>query len=226
MVHAIGDRAQDVVLDGFEKHWGPKSEYEKTGGWRLRLEHVTVSREDEYPRMKEMGVYPSFMSSFYYWLGEYCYKLVSHAAFLFGWLLTVLSFHSAYSEAFGPTLRERMVTFRSAQSHDLIWNVHSDTPVVPIQPVRDWQVMVDRKTHSGKIYSPEQTVSRQEALRALTINGAIALGVDQVTGSLEVGKYADFAVLAEDPWEIETDKLGSIAVDETWLVGRRRVWTD
>ena len=74
MVHAIGDRAQDVVLDGFEKYWGAKADYEKEGAWRLRLEHVTVSREDEYPRMAKMGVYPSFMSSFYYWMGTFCYR--------------------------------------------------------------------------------------------------------------------------------------------------------
>lgn len=134
MVHAIGDRAQDVVLDGFEKHWGFADDYKKEdANWRLRLvgverdrsdiiaenlriampdffpdnpqEHVTVSREDEYPRMKKLGVYPSFMSSFYYWLGTFC-----------------------YNEVFGPTLKEKMVTFRTAQEHDLIWNCHSDTP--------------------------------------------------------------------------------------------------
>ena len=117
-----------------------------------------------------------------------------------------------------------MVTFKTAQDHDLIWNVHSDTPVVPIQPQRDWQVMVDRKTVSGKVFSPEQMVTREQALKAITINGAIALGIDGITGSLEVGKYADFVVLSKDPFEVPTEELGSIPIEETWLVGRRRIW--
>jgi predicted amidohydrolase YtcJ len=117
-----------------------------------------------------------------------------------------------------------MVTFATAQKHGLTWNVHSDTPVVPIQPQRDWQVMVDRKTESGKIFSPEQAVSREEALKALTINGAIAIGLDKVTGSLEVGKYADLVVLDGDPFEVPTEELGSIPIKETWLVGKRKQW--
>lgn len=84
--------------------------------------------------------------------------------------------------------------------------------------------MVDRVTNAGKVHSPEQTVTREQALRAITINGAIALGLENITGSLEVDKFADFVVLSKDPFEVPTEELGSIPIEETWLVGNRRKW--
>jgi predicted amidohydrolase YtcJ len=223
MVHAIGDKAQDVVMDCFETIWGNQEVYGKEGAnWRLRLEHMTVSREEQNPRMKRLGVFPSCwyrltplamrslltdrlyfsdMSSFYYWLGDFC-----------------------HDEVFGPHLKTRITPWGSAQRHEICWNPHSDTPVVPIQPIRDWSVLISRKTAKGNVFSPEQGVERMQALKALTLNGATALGLEKITGSLEVAKFADLVVLDGDPVECSVEELGEVSVAETWLVGKRRVW--
>ncbi|KAJ3340428.1 hypothetical protein HDU93_007035 [Gonapodya sp. JEL0774] len=214
VVHAIGDSATDLVLTSMMSVWGPCDDpygpedradrWRDQGRWRLRVDHVTVSREEQYPRMKEVGALPSFMSSFYYWIGDYC-----------------------YTKVFGPLLREKMVTWGTAKRHGIPFNVHSDSPVVPPQPVKDIQLMADRKTCGGNAYNKDtETIPVMDAIKAVTYNSALALGAEKITGSIEVGKYADFVVLSTDPTECDVAKgeIGNLDVVETWVAGKRTVW--
>ncbi|NCF32005.1 MAG: amidohydrolase family protein, partial [Proteobacteria bacterium] len=67
--------------------------------------------------------------------------------------------------------------------------------------------------------SPEERVPVHAALRAMTIDAAWQCHSDHEVGSLEVGKYADFVVLEEDPLSKEPEKLSQIDVLETWVGG-------
>ena len=78
-------------------------------------------------------------------------------------------------------------------------------------------------TRRGHKLGPDDLrVSARAALRAHTIEGAVSLGREDDLGSLEAGKYADFAVLGADPLAVEASEISQIPVLETWVAGERR----
>ncbi|WP_280116156.1 amidohydrolase family protein [Leucobacter coleopterorum] len=101
----------------------------------------------------------------------------------------------------------------------------SDWPVSPSPNA--WEGihgLVTREDPSG-VYPGtlwlEQAITLEEAIAAFTINGAEAMGLADETGSLEVGKSADFVLLDRDPFEHPTSELVQTEVTETWFAGRQ-----
>jgi predicted amidohydrolase YtcJ len=74
----------------------------------------------------------------------------------------------------------------------------------------------------GEVLGPDERIGVAEALKAVTIYPAGQLGIDALTGSLEIGKYADLALLDQDPSVADPNAIGAIRVLETWLGGERR----
>ncbi|MEV0053508.1 amidohydrolase family protein [Saccharopolyspora sp. NPDC050389] len=68
---------------------------------------------------------------------------------------------------------------------------------------------------------PEQAITLHEAVYAYTLGAARAMGTDDVTGSLEPGKSADFVVLDRDPFAVPIDQVASTTVKQTWFAGRK-----
>ena len=68
---------------------------------------------------------------------------------------------------------------------------------------------------------PEQGITVGKALHAYTLGGARAMGTDDVTGSLQAGKSADFVVLDRDPFAVPVDQLGATVTEQTWFAGRK-----
>ncbi|QIK62586.1 amidohydrolase [Leucobacter viscericola] len=101
----------------------------------------------------------------------------------------------------------------------------SDWPVSPSPNA--WEGihgLVTREDPSGAYPGtlwPEQAITLDEAIAAFTINGAEAMGLADETGSLEVGKSADFVLLDRDPFEHPETELVQTTVTETWFAGRR-----
>ena len=79
-------------------------------------------------------------------------------------------------------------------------------------------VACNRKDWPG--WGDEYSISREDALRAVTIGGAYRLGMEDKIGSIEVGKLADLAVLSRDPLTCDPDKLGEITSEKTIVGGR------
>ncbi|MCU1126746.1 amidohydrolase family protein [Stenotrophomonas maltophilia] len=79
-----------------------------------------------------------------------------------------------------------------------------------------------RMRDGGEVLNPEECISVEQALRAVTIDAAWQCRVDDIVGSLEHGKYADMVILDRDPLTIDPARVIDLKVMETWLQGERR----
>ena len=86
---------------------------------------------------------------------------------------------------------------------------------------RSQNAVVRDMRDGGEILAPEERITVEQGLRAMTLDAAWQCQLDHVCGSLEVGKAADLAVLEEDPFEVEPPQLQDIAVASSWVAGRR-----
>jgi predicted amidohydrolase YtcJ len=92
--------------------------------------------------------------------------------------------------------------------------------VVEGAPLLGIQAAVCRQTQSGASLVPEEKITIQEALRWYTIGPASAAFEEQIRGTLEPGKLADFIVLSENPFELEPERISAIRIDLTVIGGK------
>jgi predicted amidohydrolase YtcJ len=93
---------------------------------------------------------------------------------------------------------------------------------VPISPLLATQTAVSRLTHDGVVRGLEQSVTLTQALEALTLNAAHAIGLDHLIGSITPGKFADFVELSADPFTVPVSKLArEVTVQGTWVAGEK-----
>lgn len=118
---------------------------------------------------------------------------------------------ASYATRVGTLVRNGIVT-----------SIHSDAPVAAPNPLKEaWAVVTRRDVYNdGKIWAPAEAVSSAEAMKMITINAAYTLGVESKVGSIEAGKFADFAVLNSDPQAVPTIKIKDVAVHATVLGGK------
>jgi hypothetical protein len=102
----------------------------------------------------------------------------------------------------------------------------TDTPVEDIDPILSFYGAVSRRTKEGKVFVSEQRVSREEALRAYTLDNAWAAFEEKEKGSLFPGKLADIAVLSKDILTVPEEQIPSARVDLTILGGVVRASRD
>lgn len=197
--HTQGDRAVDMILDLYEKVLAahPRADH------RFRLEHCAMLRDDQVDRAMRLGVVCSFFPAHLYFWGE---PIADHM--------------------FGPDVAAHYMPFASAARAGMRFSLHADSPMTDPAPLLCMQIATTRRTKAGRVLGAEQCVSREQALRAVTIDAAYQLFMDDRVGSVTVGKSADFVVLAENPLSAESERLSEIKVHGTWLAGRQVFWED
>ena len=99
----------------------------------------------------------------------------------------------------------------------------TDAPVEDVDPIASYYATVSRKPKDGSVFFPDQRMSRMEALKSYTINGAYAAFEEGSRGSLKAGKYADMAVLSKDIMTIPEDQIPTAQVIYTIVGGKVRV---
>ena len=104
--------------------------------------------------------------------------------------------------------------------HNIPFAVHSDYTMAPALPLNNAWVAANRITESGNVMGPNERVSIEQALNAITVNAAYVLGQENEIGSLRAGKKADFTILAEDPFDHPPEHLKDIPVWGTVFEGR------
>ena len=97
---------------------------------------------------------------------------------------------------------------------------HSDYPMAPAEPLTLVWVAVNRVASDGRVWGADQKLSLDLALRAVTVEAAWSLGMEDEIGSIRPGKRADFTVLEEDPYAVDPMALKDIEIWGTVLDGR------
>ena len=104
------------------------------------------------------------------------------------------------TEGLGPDRAATMNRLGSLERKGVPLGLHSDFNMAPIDPLYLAWVAANRITVGGQVKAPEERLSLDKALRAITIEAAEVIGMDALVGSLAAGKRADFAVLDKDPY--------------------------
>jgi predicted amidohydrolase YtcJ len=99
--------------------------------------------------------------------------------------------------------------------------LHSDLPVTPVDPLFSMHTAVNRITREGKILGPEERITPHEALKAYTTDAAFCSFEENIKGSIEVGKLADFVVLSDNPLRVSPKNIKEIQVLQTVVSGCR-----
>jgi len=188
--HSNGDREIDMILDAIEKALQKLPRSDH----RHRIEHCSVVNPGILARVKRLGVVLA--------LHSYVYD------------------HGDKMEDYGPRRWPMMHPNRSAVEMGIAVAGNSDSPVSAAEPLLRIQSMVTRKTAEGKVYGPEQKVSVKAAIRIWTMGSAYASFEEDIKGSIEVGKLADFVVLSQDPTATAPDRIKDINVERTYVGGR------
>jgi predicted amidohydrolase YtcJ len=194
-VHAIGDRANRVVLDAYDAALKavPRSDH------RFRVEHAQVVSLQDIPRFAQMGVIPSMQAS--------------HQTSDMRWAETRV----------GPERIKGAYAWRSLLNTGVVIPNGSDFPVEEVNPLISFHSAVSRQDASGWPpggWYPDQIMTREEALRAMTIWPAYAGFQEKTMGSISPGKYADFVILDRDIMTVPASDILKTKVMSTWIGGK------
>jgi len=174
--HAIGDRANREVLDQYEKVFNQNPD--KAEDHRWRIEHAQHIDPADIPRFGQMGVIAAMQAI--------------HLSSDRPWAINRLGSKRIVDGAY---------VWRDLMDTGAVLVNGTDAPVERIDPIASIYASVTRRTLSGipkNGYEPKQKMTRLEALKSYTINAAFGAFEENIKGSIEVGKYADFTVLSQN----------------------------
>lgn len=192
-IHNNGDKGLDVLLDNLEEALRRNPRYDH----RTVIVHYGFAASDQIVRAGRLGALVS--ANPYY----------------------VTALADRYAEiGIGPERTTRMVPLGEAERLGLSLSFHSDMPMAPAKPLQLVWSAVTRLTADGKVNGPDQAVSVDTALKAITIDAAYSIQLEDEVGSITAGKIANFTVLEESPYDVAPEKLKDIGIWGTVLEGR------
>lgn len=194
-VHAIGDRANRMVLDAYEAALlnTPRSDH------RLRIEHAQVLSPQDIPRLAKLGLIASMQTT--------------HQISDMGWAQGRL----------GPQRIKGAYAWRSLLDTGVIIANGTDAPVEAVNSLRTFHSAIARQNEANEPpggWYPEQRMTREEALRSMTIWAARANFQENVIGSITTGKYADFVVMDRDWMSAPPEAIMGTKILSTFFDGK------
>lgn len=178
-IHAQGDDGIGDVLDAFESVLGSRS----SNPLRHRIEHGGCLYPELLQRTAAMNIPVSVQPVFFSELGD------------------------GFIEAFGPELADRLYPFKSMLEAGIVAGGSSDCPVSELDPRKGLVGAVKRESPSGKVLASGEALTMDQALRLYTQGSAYLSFDENDSGTIEIGKRADFTVMAEDPRAIPIDEV-------------------
>lgn len=201
-IHAIGDRANGSLLKAFATtvaENGPRSE--GLPDRRFRIEHAQHLNRDAIVSFADARIIASMQPYHAIDDGRWAQKRI------------------------GPDRIKTTYAFRSLLDAGVVLTFGSDWTVAPIDPIAGIFAAVTRQTTDGANpdgWVPEQKITVAEALRAYTVANAYAGYQEDILGTLENGKYADFVVLSEDLFVIDPEDIQQVRVLRTIIAGEEK----
>lgn len=192
LAHCNGDAAAEQYLDAVAR----VEETKDVAAVRPVMIHAQLVGRDQLPRLKKLGVIPSFFVAHVYHWGDTHMK----------------NFGIERARAISPTA--------SALENGLLFTFHQDAPVIEPDMLETIWCAVNRKTKSGVLLGEEERISVREALKAVTINAAYQYFEEDRKGSIEPGKDADFVLLDRNPLTENAETLREIRIMETRKRGK------
>ncbi len=192
-VHQNGDAGLDRVLDVLELNMkrNPRKDH------RTTIVHFGYSAYDQIERMKNLGAIVS--ANPYY----------------------VSALSDLYSKkGVGYERSQEMVRLGDVASAGISVSLHSDMPMAPASPLILMDSAVNRISYADKVAGPHQRISPLLALKAVTLNSAYTMGIENDYGSISPGKYANFTILSENPLTVNPLNIKNIHIKGTIVEGR------
>jgi len=193
-VHAIGDRANREVLNVYERTF---AQYPSQKDLRWRIEHAQHIHPSDIPRFGKLGV--------------------------------IAAMQGVHATSDAPYVVARLGPTR-AQSGAYVWQSliqtgavvanGTDVPVERIDPMASFHATVTRKTKDGSIFYGDQKMTRAQALKSYTWNGAYAAKEETLKGSIAAGKLADITVLSKDIMTVPDDEIATATAVYTIVGGK------
>ena len=195
--HAIGDKANRLALDNYQRA------FSKVGGKNLRhrVEHTQVVALDDIKRFKQLNIIPSMQPI--------------HAT----------SDMNMAEDRLGANRLRGAYAWQTFLEQGSIIAAGSDFPVELANPFYGLHAAVtrqDRNNQPQQGWIPEQALTVEQALRAFTLDAAYAAHQEQVLGSLEPGKWADFILIDQDIIQGKAQDIWKAKVQQTWIAGTLR----
>ena len=191
-IHSNGDAAQSATLAAFSDIRAERSAEDQV----LVLEHAGMMRPEHIAEAARLGAGVSAASHYVYYMGQ------------------------DFEQAIGDRV-QFMTPLASVSTAGVPATLHSDAPLAPLQPLRAASVHLTRATRQGGVSTPAEKLSPWEAMEAITIDAAWALGLDDEIGSIETGKRADFTVLDRNPLTTPAEGWPDIGIWGVVLDGQK-----
>jgi hypothetical protein len=193
-VHTCGGAAMDVVLEAYEK----TDKLKPINGRRFQIIHAYHPSTENIEIIKRLGISVVSQPGFIYYLGDSYVENVDYER-----ICTIKPHRTWFNEG-----------IKVAGS--------SDGPVTPFNPwMGMWAAMTRRTEVSGDVLGEDERITRFEALRMYTVNGATATFDEEIKGSIEAGKYADMLVVDTDLIKCSDDEFKDTKVLTTYLAGKK-----
>lgn len=192
LAHCNGDAAAEQFITQFE---AVQKEHPDLTFMRPVMVHAQLVRKEQLERMSKLSMMPSFFVAHTYFWGD------------------------IHLENFGKKRASGISPAGTAKKLGLPFTFHQDSPVLPPDMMKTVWCAVNRETRNGVVLGEEERISVEDALQAITINGAYQYFEESSKGSLTEGKQADFIILEQDPTKVPKKELADIGVLATFKDG-------
>lgn len=189
--HAMGDAAVGIAIDAF----AAAMREDPRPNCRHRIEHCALPSREDVARIAEVGLWPVTQPQYIDRMGDQMLEMLGDRV-------------------------QRLKPLGEFVAAGIPFVISSDSPVTSPEPLKAIAAAVTRRTRGGRqLGDDDLRIDVLTALRAHTLGAAASMHREATIGSVEVGKYADFAVLSDDPTLVAAERLPELAVLQTWIGG-------